>query len=245
MQRALVTIVPALVAAGVLAPAAPASLPARAVVVSCDRTGGAAAFDGRMGTQPGTARMQMRFTLEDRIAPSRRYHRVRIPGFGAWQTSASGRSRYVYTKRVDGLVGPASYRMVVHFRWLDADGDVLRRARAVSRVCRMPDLRPDLAVSAIDARPAVQPGRLRYAVTVTNSGRSPADATRLTLDLGDGGSVLSGPVDPLDPGESRTIVLGGRACVPGDELTATADATDVVDERDEDDDVLTAACPEG
>jgi hypothetical protein len=245
MQRALVTIVPALVAAGVLAPAAPAASPARAVVVSCDRTAGQAVFDGRMETEPGAARMQMRFTLQDRVPPSRRYHRVRIPSFGAWQTSSPGRSRYVYTKRVDGLVGPASYRVVVHFRWLDADGDVLRRARATSRVCRVPDLRPDLSVSAIEVRPATQPARRRYAVTVTNSGRSPADPTRLTLDLGDGGWVLGTSVDPLDPDESRTVVLGGRACVPGDELTATADATDVVDERDEDDDVLTAACPEG
>jgi hypothetical protein len=38
-------------------------------------------------------------------------------------------------------------------------------------------------------------------------------------------------------------VLAGRACAPGAVLTATADATDVVDERDESDDALVATCP--
>ena len=36
---------------------------------------------------------------------------------------------------------------------------------------------------------------------------------------------------------------GGPACLVGEPLTATLDAADAVDERDEDDNVLVAACP--
>jgi hypothetical protein len=172
-------------------------------------------------------------------SPGRRWHRVRIPGFSAWHNSDPGRARYVYTKRVEGLVGPARYRVGVRFHWLAADGSVLRRARALSRSCRMPDPRPDLRVADV----SVRPGRSRYVVTVRNAGRSGAAQTWLELDLGDGGPPLWAPVDGLAAHEARAVVLAGRACVPGAPLTATADATDLVDERREDDDALGVACP--
>jgi len=192
---------------------------------------------------PDTARMQMRFALQDRRAGDGAWAGVPVPGFSAWRTSDPGRSRYVYTKRVQALVGPASYRVRVHFRWLAADGGVLRRARAVSRVCRQPDPRPDLSVTALELRPALRADRRQYLVTLFNSGRSEAAASRLALDVGDGGVQLTAAVDPLGPGRSQTVVIVGRACRPGALLTATADATDVVDERHEDDDVLTTTCP--
>jgi CARDB len=245
MQRVLLTIVLALAAAGAIAPAAEALPPggARAVLVTCDRIAHEAAFDGRMAAGEETSRMQMRFALQDRVGHAHRFKRVRIPGFGAWQTSEAGRSRYVYTKRIEGLVGPASYRVVVRFRWLDADGDVLRTARAVSRPCWQPDARPDLSVDGIEVRPTPRPDRLRYAVTVLNSGRTAAGESRLALDLGDGGMPLSAVVDELAAGESRTVVVPGRPCTPGAVLTATADAGDAVDEHDEDDDTLAVICP--
>jgi subtilase family serine protease len=50
-------------------------------------------------------------------------------------------------------------------------------------------------------------------------------------------------VDPLAPGESRTVVIAGRPCTPGAVMRATADATDAVDEHDESDDSLAVTCP--
>jgi CARDB len=238
MQRALVLIA----AFFALAPAAHAATRPRAALVSCDKAAHEAVFDGRMDARPGTARMQMRFLLQDR-EPGERFTRVPVPRFSVWHSSAAGRSRYVYTKTVDGLVGPASYRVVVRFRWLAADGSVLHRASAVSAACRQPDPRADLSVSALEVRPALRPQRRRYAITVVNSGRSAAAASRVALDLGDGGASLTGPVGALDPGAQETVVLSGRACEPGTLLTAAADAGDVVDEHDEDDDTLALSCP--
>jgi hypothetical protein len=145
----------------------------------------------------------------------------------------------VYTKRVEGLVGPRTYRVRVRFRWLDADGAVVRRAAAVSDGCHIPDPRPDLRVDDL----VVRRGRAHFAVTVRNAGRSAADVSRLSLDLGDGGVPLFAFVGPLAAGAEQTVVLGGRACASGALLTATADAADVVDERREDDNVLAATCP--
>jgi CARDB len=238
MQRALVL----LAAFFALAPAAHAASRPQAALVTCDKAAHEAVFEGRMDARAGTARMQMRFLLQDH-GPGERYTRVSIPRFSAWHSSAGGRSRYVYTKTLDGLVGPASYRVVVHFRWLAADGTVLHRASVVSAACRQPDPRADLSVSALEVRPAARPERRRYAITVVNSGRSAAPASRVALDLGDGGAPLSGAVGALAPGAEATVVVGGRACEPGTLLTAAADATDVVDEHDEDDDTLALSCP--
>jgi hypothetical protein len=204
----------------------------------CDRGAQEASFDGRMDQIEGGARMSMRFLLQVR-RPGGHWHRVHVAGFSAWHTSDPGPSRYVYTKRLEGLVGPSSYRVIVRFRWLDADGDVMRHSQAVSRSCRMPDPRPDLRVSAI----AVRPSGTHYAVTVRNAGHSTARASLLSLDLGDGGALLSVPVDSLAAREMRTVVLAGRACVPGATLTATADADGVVDEHREDNDTRVTTCP--
>lgn len=235
----------ALLAALALAPAARASdaPAARAVLVTCDRVDGVAVFEGRMETMAGAERMQMRFSLRTREAGATRWRRVRLPGAAAWRTSEPGHAGYVYTKRVEALVGPAAYRMVVRFRWLAPDGSVLRRARATSPACRQPDPRADVLVDAIEVRPALRPDRRRYAVTVRNRGHSVARASWVRLDLGDGGTPLAGEVGALAPGERETVVLPGRACAPGAALTATADATDVVDEHDEADDVLLSSCP--
>lgn len=237
---ALLSLAPASGFALVTAPLAGAASarPGRVVMTACDRAARTASFDGRMDQVDGGARMSMRFLLQVR-EPAASWHRVRVPGFSSWHTSDPGPSRYVYTKELEGLVGPSAYRVIAHFRWLDADGGVVRRSRATSRACHMPDPRPDLRVWAI----AVRPSRTHYAVTVRNAGHSTAGASELSLDLGDGGRLLTAPVDPLAAGESRTVVLAGRACAPGATLTATADATGVVDERREDDDTLAVTCP--
>lgn len=197
-----------------------------------------ATFEGRASLVVDAERIGMRFVLQVR-APGGSWRRVRVPGFSAWHTSAAGRERYVYTKRLEGLVGPRDYRVRVSFRWLDASGEVVRRARATSPGCRQPDPRPDLRVAAI----TLGGDRAHFAVTVRNTGRSDADPSRVELDLGDGRPPLSAPVGPIAARGQRTVVLSGRACASGALLTATADATDVVDERDEDDNALTVTCP--
>jgi hypothetical protein len=233
-------ILPALLGLLLVAPAADAK-PPRALVEICDRPHQAAVFAGRMDTVPGAVRMQMRFRLQVTTPDGPGWVRLPVKGFSAWVTSDPGHARYVYSKRVEALLAPASYRVQMRFRWLDADGGTVRTARAISRSCRQPDPRADLRVATIVVRPGVDAASRRYAITVRNAGRSATDASDVSLELADG-TRITGLVGGLEPWQREVLVLDGPVCQPGSAVTATADAGDAVDERDEDN-ALSVACP--
>jgi hypothetical protein len=213
----------------------------RALLLNCDRTRQAAVFEGQMNAMPSAARLQMRFRLQVSTPDQPGWTTVRAAGFSAWHTSDAGRRRYVYTKRVQALPAPGAYRMRVRFRWLDATGAVVRSTKLTSRTCKMPDPRADLRVTAIDIAPGANPASQRYAITVRNAGRRTADASDLRLELPDGTAIV-GLVGGLVPGQQETLVLRGPACAPAAMVTATADATDSIDESDEANS-LSVPCP--
>jgi hypothetical protein len=241
----------ALCSLALLAPAAGAAVPrwaAKAVLADCERGTGedsadrAAVFEGQMRTLRAAARMQMRFTLQARTPESARWGAVSAPGFGTWVSSAPGTSRYVYTKRVEGLLAPASYRVQLRFRWLSASGRTLADARRNSATCRQPDPRPNLVVSSLSVRPAARAGRYRYVAFVRNTGRSAAEESELRVALG-GVALPFTPVMELEPGEGVEVAVEGPACEAGATVDADADAGDTVDERDEADNRFTRLCP--
>jgi hypothetical protein len=230
-----------------MAPAAGAAAPASVKLVDCVQTtvagGRSATFEARARATADTERMQVRFTLQARAdAEGGGWRRVVHPAFDEWIGSAPGVRKYSFARTVRNLSAPAAYRAVVRFRWLDEEGEVLRTARAVSPACRQPDLRPDLAATAVDVQPAADPASRRYAVTVRNGGRTTAGPFKVGLRVGD---VELDPlaVSGLAAGESRTVSINGPACVPGDQLNVTVDPEDSVDERGEDDNLLAATCP--
>jgi hypothetical protein len=196
-----------------------------------------ATFEARVRRAHTSDRMQVRFTLQVREGSREGWHRVFADGFDEWLTSDSGVTRYSYSKTVENLSAPATYRMVVRFRWLAGDGSVLARSRATSRQCRQPDMRPDLRVTRIDL---AAPGD--YAVALRNAGRTAAGPFSVTL--GSGGQVLAPiAVEGLEPGARQVLAFHGPACAAGAPLLATVDPDGAVEERDEDDNVLVGACP--
>jgi hypothetical protein len=233
-----------------LAPAGAASAkpPAKALLVACERgtdiTERAGVFEGEMRTVPGAARMQMRFKLQVRTPERDRWTAVAAPGFGGWLSSATGTSRYVYTRRVENLVAPAAYRVQIRFRWLDADGATIETARSSSRRCTQPDPRPNLVVRAIGVEPGATAARRSYVVLVRNSGRTEAAASSLALSV-DGRELPATPVAALAPGEYTLVTVDGPACSAGAPLVATADSGEVVDERSETDNGFSRPCPSG
>ena len=211
-------------------------------VPALDPVARTATFQARVRAAGDSARMQVRFTLQVREAAAIAWRRVAAPKLDEWLTSAPGVSRYSYAKTVQNLSAPATYRMLVRFRWLDAGGDAVARSRATSRSCRQPDMRPDLEATRIDVTAPLAPGPARYAVELFNAGRSAAPAFTVTLSAGE---LLLDPVAVagLAPGELRVLELTGPSCAPGAALTATVDPELAVDERDEEDNVLVATCP--
>jgi hypothetical protein len=194
-----------------------------------------ATFEARMRSAHGSERMQVRFTLQVREGVLPGWRRVVADGLDEWQTSVPGVTRYSYSKTVRNLSAPAAYRAIVRFRWLDAAGDVIERSRATSRICRQPDMRPDLRVTLIDATDG------GYTVALRNAGRSAAGPFSVALTAGDA-ALEPLVLDGIEAGEQRFVTVAGPACEPGEPLTATADGGDAVDERDEDDNVLVASC---
>jgi CARDB protein len=229
----------AVLAGLVLAAPAAAKAP-RATVTSCDRTHGTAVFEGRMDTMRHAVRMQMRFRLQVSTPDEPDWTGLPVPGFSSWVTSDPGRTRYVYTKRVEALFAPASYRVSTRFRWLDAQGETIRSARVRSKSCRQPDPRADLRVVGVSLAPADGSGD-RYDITVRNAGRTDAAASIVRVAL-PGGAVVTADVPPIADGDRDDVFVSGPACRPGSTLTVTADAGDAVDERDEDN-AFSLPCP--
>jgi CARDB len=221
----------------VAAPAAHAAGRASVALTACVPGERAAEFEARMDAAQGASRMKMRFVLQARKPGRHTFKRLAAPGFSDWTTADPGTTSYVFTRRVEALIGPASYRAMVRFLWLDARGQAVARARRYSRACRQPDHRPNLQVKALSLE-----GRRSYVALVANTGRTETGPFELQLAVGD--QVLAPvTVDSLDPGDQRLVTVRGPRCVPGTEMTAAADPADLVDERSEVDNELAATCP--
>ncbi len=241
----------ALLCLALAAPAAGAAVAvprsaAKAVLTSCERgtdeLDRAAVFEGQMRMIAGASRMQMRFTLQARTPDTAHWGAVAAPGFGTSVSSAPGTSRYVYTKRVQNLLAPASYRVLLRFRWTAPSGRTIARTRAYSAACKQPDPRPNLVVSSLGVQPGTKAGRSRYVAFVRNTGRTAAGASSLRVAL-DGTALPLAAVTPLGPGEGVLVTVEGPACTEATPVDADADAGEVVEERDELDNRFTRLCP--
>jgi hypothetical protein len=244
MRRIVIT---AALLVAALAPATASAAPAGAAkLVGCqsalDPAGRLAAFEGRMRTARGAARLQMRFTLQARSTERPRWHSLPAAGFGRWLTSDPGVGRYVYTKRVVALDAPASYRTIVRFRWLASDGRRLAGDRATSPVCRQHDLRANLRPLGIEARPGADAEHARYVVPVANRGHTDAGPFDVVVSV-EGTTLTPARAPELAAGETALVEVEGPPCADGQMLTVDVDPTGAVDERSEADNRLSVACP--
>jgi hypothetical protein len=242
MPRALALFLLLLLPAAAMAAPARADdgAPAKARTTECtsalqqdERT---ATFSADMRTVKGAVRLQVRFVLQARTEEEPEWTAVAAPGFGGWNSSTPGIGRYVYTKTVENLLAPADYRAQVHFRWLSAAGKTILRARRTSRVCRQPDLRPDLVpeelVRTYDG----------YALTVANAGRGDAQSFIVTIEVQGAVHVL-GYVETLRGREFVDVRGRAPACAPGEMVIVRVDADGAVVEAEEGLNEMAVLCP--
>jgi CARDB len=206
-------------------------------VLNCDRDDQQALFRAAMRRVGGTRRMSMRFTLLQRD-PGERFRGVRAPGLSRWKRSRYGVRRYAHRQRVRGLTAGADYRMRVDYRWLNSDGEVIRRRRLTSRTCSLAELLPNLRVTSITGVPAGTAES--YAVSVKNAGEMDSPESGLRLGV-DGKAPRFASVPGLAPGETATVSLSGARCVYG--VRATADPEQQIPESRESDNSLFRGCP--
>ena len=235
-----------LVGAPASAPAAePSVAPKLSARLSACATGAGpaerfAVFTGAMPPAKGADRLRMRFVLERRDAGGKGWSRVAAPTFGAWMKSRPGVSGFVYTKRVEGLTGPADYRAVIHFRWIASDGRVVRAARRTTASCEQPDPRPNL--TALGLRPTSGEDGPVAELLVHNDGAGDLMGPVVLILRIDGVEQPPRSLASLAAGAVAVITFPLGDCAPGTVLEATIDPSDGVDEVRETDNRLAATC---
>ena len=244
MKLCATTVVVALAAALAVSTAGAAKpAPAEVVVRAC-KAGEAprsrsAIFYARMraAAAGGTARMSMRFELQDVVGDQA--EDVEAPGLRPWRRSRPGVRTFGYTQKVAGLQAGGSYLVSVEYRWHDARGRVIREETRKSGECRQRGDLPNLTAGSVRARPG-QLGTQVYSVQVTNTGR--ADARDVATEVFiDGVAPDKQTVAVLAPGETRTLRFTGPACRR--RLRAVVDPGDAIRETTDDDNVVVGRCP--
>lgn len=223
-------------------PPAPEVPPLAATVQTCATSAlpaqRIAEFVGSMPAMAGATRMRMRFDLERLRPRDGHWRRLRgVEGFGGWESSSPGRAGFVFHKRIDGLLVPASYRAVVRLRWEDAAGRLVRTARLRTAACAQPDRRPNLVPGPLTGIFDARPGFAVYSFVVRNTGRSAAGPFSVRV----GGATEE--VDGLGAGQQRTVVVINAICLAGTSTIAEVDAGDRVDESFERGNGARRRCP--
>jgi CARDB len=201
-----------------------------------------ATFRGEMTQLSGPEtplRMQMRFALSERVGRGA-WVGLKAPGIGVWREARPGIVRFAYRQRVVALQKGTSYRALVEFRWLSADGKVVRRESERSPVCRQPGKLPNLKVrDSIAIRPGPTESTRRYAVKVGNTGTATAQRVELTL-LVDGAEVDTRTIGRLKRGDRRTVTFVGPPCLSRVEVRIDPHAA--IREIAERDNTMSTAC---
>jgi len=236
MRRAL--LIAALATAALPAAAGAAPAPASVKVVECSIEQHEAAFYARMQQLPGASRMAMRFTLLEETSGDA-VTRVKVPGLRRWRFSKPGVKAFAYRQGLRNLPENATHRVLVEFRWYDADGSEVERAKRRSARCRQFIELPNLVSRITAVIPTLVLGVVRYEATVRNSGRAAATGVPVRLTV-DGNVVDTVTLASLAPGEQRSIAIRGPQCHRL--ATLEADPEKAIAESSDDDNVFELNC---
>ena len=221
-------------------------VPLRATLTSCE-TGATSAersavFSASMPRIKGAERMELRFDFLQRRPGDDDFVRLEVPKLGTWERAQPRVLAYVVEKRVNALAAPAAYRVRVRFRWLGADGHVLKHSERRSPICTQLDPRPDLVFEKVTTKATVDPRQARYDVVVRNRGRGVTTAFAVvTLAVG-GARVPSETVSPIAAGAAETVTFFGPRCDGATVLDLMLDTAGAIEEAGESNNTLRLPC---
>ena len=256
MVAALATTAPAAVAGSVSRPRA-VTAPPRYVLgaIACHQAVNPlqrdASVQATMRPVTGTQTLQIKFSLSLTTA-GEPATAVVAEGLGQWLTPSDPTlgqrpgDIWKLSKTVYNL-GGGSYQFSAAFRWLGANGKVLKTTTRASSSCAIKELRPDLAVRSVKVSAITgAPTRDRYLAVVVNQGASASGPFSLLLDPGVAGAgSQTKPVTSLTPGQSTKVRFIGPACNAASPPTVVADPTGTIDESDRSNNALAVTCPAG
>ncbi|HKP89305.1 MAG TPA: CARDB domain-containing protein [Thermoleophilaceae bacterium] len=229
-----------LIAASLAVPAAASARGSAAVHLKSCQTGAEArdrqaTFKAWMHEVSGTKRMAVRFELVAQ-KPGRSAQRVEgLDALETWHRSRKGVTRYAYSQTVKRLARGTSYRMVVRYRWYDADGDIIKRAKRTSAECVQEGDLPNLIIPAVAI---TSDGAPSYIVTVKNKGKALAENFTVTLTI-DGALVDERTIERLEAGQKVFVEFNGPPCL---HVLAIADSEETVIENNEKDNSFSSDC---
>lgn len=201
-----------------------------------------AVFKASMPRVKRAERMELRFDLLQRRPGDDDFVRLAVPKFGVWERAEPRVSAFLVAKRVNALAAPATYRVLVRFRWFAADGSVLRRSERRSKVCRQPDPRPDLVFDSVSAQETDDPQQARYAVVVRNAGRGDMTSSAgVSLTIGER-RFPTRTLSLLASGETDTVSFLAPRCNDATPLELSLDPAGVVEEAGERNNLLSVPC---
>jgi hypothetical protein len=201
-------------------------------------TEGLVVYLSHMRAVEDTARMSLRVRLFEKYGDGE-FERVSAPDLGVWQKSRFDASIFRFKQRIEKLHPGAVYRAVVHYRWQNADGEVIKSARRRSEVCNRNGDLPNLRVASVETRPGEVEGTAVYRTTIVNQGESAAQNIGVLLRV-DGEVVDEELIDALAPSEQQTVTFTGPVCRR--KMRAVVDPKDLIAESREQDNVLSPSC---
>jgi CARDB len=202
-------------------------------VASADR---AATFYARMQAIPGSARMQIRFQLRERLGRDA-WTKLDVPALREWHTSQAGVKRFGWKQTVDALRPGGAYKARVQYRWLSAAGGVLASQSHDTPVCRGP--LPNLAVSDLTVKPGPTPDTRSYGVVIANTGKLGADDVAVSFSV-DKAVLDTITLKHVAAGETRTVTFTGPVCRHA--VGVTADPANAIGESLENDNSQLFSC---
>jgi hypothetical protein len=141
--------------AGTATPAKPAmSATLEQCVTASEQVERTATFSGEMTAIAGTAKMEMRIDVLERVPKEAAFHTVTAAGLGVWRVAAPGVKTYKYLKQVTNLAAPAYYRAAVRFRWLGAKGKLIRSGELRTARCLQTSQSAEEPVGEAPTKPA-------------------------------------------------------------------------------------------
>ncbi len=122
--------------AGVQAPIASATV--EQCVTAVTQGERSVTFSGEMTAISGSVRMAMRIDVQEQAPGGAAFQTINAPGLGVWRSSDPGVKTYRYLKQVRNLLAPAFYRAAVRFRWLNANGRLIKAVERNTPRCGQP-----------------------------------------------------------------------------------------------------------
>ena len=214
-----------------------------ACVNSTDPSGRSMTVRGSAAIYAAGQTMAVRFDLLSRTSAGGPERTVEGGGMGTWTRSSAGVTSYERFLTIQNLPAPAVYRAALSFQWIDKKGKVVRTAVVYTPTCTQVDLRPDLVAKSIRLVKGGKSGTWTHEISVSNSGKAPAPNFDLLFSA-NGLGLPAQDMMGIGVGGSRKLRITAPACTSASStVSVTVDPANRIAESNENNNVLTVACP--